>query len=124
MKKTGRRLMLIISVILFASAYLLPAYAFVEQSEEYYVADYAHVLSSNTEDRIIKENQKLFNMTGGEIVVVTVEYLDGYYADEYAISLFNSWGVMERNNGMPLLAVQENKAWLTLETGEAFHRTK
>ena len=57
MKKTGRRLLFIISVILFAAASLLPAYAFVEQSEEYYVADYAHVLSSNTEDRIIKENQ-------------------------------------------------------------------
>lgn len=122
MKKTGRALLFIISAILIAAASLSPVYAFVEQSEEYYVADYANVLDEDTEDRIIRENQRLFNMTGGEIVVVTVEYLDGYYADEYAVSLFNSWGVgsRERNNGMLLLlAVQENKAWLTQGDGIA-----
>lgn len=122
MEKTRRALLFILTVMLFTAASLLPAYAFVEQSEEYYVADYAHVLSSNTEDRIIKDNQRLFNMSGGEIVIVTVEYLDGYYTDEYAVSLFNSWGVgsRERNNGMLLLlAVQENKAWLTQGDGIA-----
>lgn len=115
--------------IIIASASLVTAYAFVEQSDEYYVTDYAGVLKSTTEDRIIKTNQKLFDLTGGEIVIVTVEYLDGYYADEYAVTLFNDWGVgsRERNNGMLLLlAVQENKAWLTCGAGIAgdFDSTK
>lgn len=109
-------------LLLMTAITLLPAFALVGQSEEYYVADYANVLDNDTENRIVDSNKKLFSQTGGEIVIVTVEYLDGYYSDEYAISLFNRWGVgsKERNNGMLLLlAVQEKKAWLTQGAGIA-----
>jgi|LSQX01.1.fsa_nt_gb uncharacterized protein len=102
-------------LILFMSLLLSPACAFVSQSEAFYVADYANVIDSDTEDRIIQENINLQAQTGGQIVIVSVEYLDGYYADEYALQLMNDWGVgdREKQNGMLLLlAVQENKAWL------------
>jgi uncharacterized protein len=49
-----------------------------------------------------------------------VQYLDGYYSDEYALQLFNDWGVgdAEKNNGMLLLlATMEGKAWLTQGAG-------
>ena len=97
------------------------AYAVVEQSDSFYVADYANVLKASTEQRICDYNGALEQQcSGAQIVVVTVDYLDGMYCDDYAYELFNSWGVgsSEYNNGMLLLlAVQENKAWLAYGLG-------
>ena len=99
----------------------LSAMAFPEPTEDFYVADYAEVLSDATENMIISKNDLLFAQTGAQIVVVTVRYLeDGYYADEYAVKLFNDWGVgdSEKNNGILLLLVtEEGKGWLTQGSG-------
>lgn len=93
----------------------------VSQSESFYAADYANVLSNATEEMIINYNGALETQCqGAQIVVVTVDYLDGMYSDEYAYQLFNDWGVgsSEYNNGMLLLlATQENKAWLAYGMG-------
>ena len=106
-------LLLIVFVLLFS----IPAGAIVDKSEEFYVADYAGVLSSDTKQMIIDTNGYLEQNCGGaQIVVVTIDYLDTYqYSDEYANALFNEWGVGddENNNGMLLLLVtQEGKGWL------------
>ena len=97
------------------------ARAVVSQSESFYAADYANVLSNATEEMIINYNGALETQCqGAQIVVVTVDYLDGMYSDEYAYQLFNDWGVgsSEYNNGMLLLlATQENKAWLAYGMG-------
>lgn len=97
------------------------AYAVVDQSESFYVADYSNVLSNDTEQMIINYNGSLeYQCQGAQIVVVTVDYLDGMYSDEYAYQLFNDWGVgsADYNNGMLLLlAIQENKAWLAYGIG-------
>jgi uncharacterized protein len=110
---------------MLALAFAAPAGAVVQRSEEYYVADYAQVLSDDIEQKIISSNVDLEQKCeGAQIVVVTVEYLDGMYADEYAMRLFNDWGVgsREKNNGMLLLlATEEKKCWLT--TGAAAFRT-
>ena len=97
------------------------AYAVVDQSDSFYVADYANVLSADTEQSICDYNGALEQQcNGAQIVVVTVDYLDGMNCDDYAYELFNSWGVgsADYNNGMLLLlTVQENKAWLAYGLG-------
>ena len=97
------------------------AFAVVDQSESFYVADYSNVLSNDTEQMIINYNGSLEQQCqGAQLVVVTVDYLDGMYSDEYAYQLFNDWGVgsADYNNGMLLLlAIQENKAWLAYGLG-------
>lgn len=113
-------LSLLFAVILIFSV-TAPAYALVEQSDSFYVADYANVLSDPVEQMIVNYNGALESQcNGAQIVVVTVNYLDGMYSDEYANRLFNDWGVgsAQYNNGMLLLlAVQENKAWLAYGLG-------
>lgn len=108
-------------LIALAALCALPAAAVVPQSEDYYVADYAGVLSRELEEKIIGSNVDLeARCDGAQIVVVTVEYLDGMYADEYAMQLFNDWGVgsAEANNGMLLLmATKEGKGWLVVGAG-------
>jgi len=109
-----------VAAIIFALTVIAPASAIVSQSEEFYVADYAGVLTDSTKQDIIDTNDALEHNTGGQIVVVTVEYLDGLFADEYAVSLMNDWGVgdADKNNGMLLLlATEESKAWLTQGAG-------
>jgi uncharacterized protein len=118
-KKAGR---LLACALCLAALLAVPALAFVEKTEEFYVADYAGVLRQATKEYILSANKELYAETGGQIVVVTVQYLDGYYSDEYALQLFNDWGVgdAERNNGMLLLlATMEGKAWLTQGAGIA-----
>ncbi|MGI5936196.1 MAG: TPM domain-containing protein [Oscillospiraceae bacterium] len=118
MKKTAA---LPLTIVLILSLLCGPALAVVPASEEFYVADYADVLSNVTEELIINYNGALEHQCkGAQIVVVTVNYLDGMYSDEYANQLFNDWGVgsAEENNGLLLLlAVGENKAWLTVGAG-------
>ena len=79
------------------------------------------MLSRSTEEMIVNYNGALEQQCqGAQIVVVTVDYLDGLSTDAYAYQLFNSWGVgsSEYNNGMLLLlAVQEGKAWLAYGLG-------
>ncbi len=93
----------------------------VAQSDSFYVCDDAGVLSPALEQEIIELNARLETQCrGAQLVVVSVEYMDGLYADEYAYSLMNDWGVgsAAENNGMLLLfATRENKGWLAVGQG-------
>ena len=108
-------------VLILAVTVGVSALAVVEQSDDFYVADYANVLSDLTKSDIISANVDMeAQCSGAQIVVVTVKSLEGMYSDEYAMTLFNSWGVgnAEENNGMLLLvAPSENRAWLTVGIG-------
>ena len=110
---------LLAAVLLLSCA--VPAFALVGKSDSFYVADYAEVLSDTLESRIIALNGELeYYCSGSQLVVVSVDYLDGLYSDEYAMTLFNDWGVGSRdhNNGtLLLLCPNENKAWLTYGSG-------
>ena len=116
-----KRFFALIAAVLLCVSLRSPAYAIVDKSDSFYVADYSNVLSGETEQMIINYNGSLEQQCqGAQIVVVTVDYLDGMYSDEYAYQLFNDWGVgsSEYNNGMLLLlAIQENKAWLAYGLG-------
>jgi hypothetical protein len=98
----------------------------VDATPEFYVADYAGVLTSATKKNIIDSNGNRDNglealCDGAQIVVVTIKYLDdGMKSDEYAKQLFSDWGVGSgsANNGMLLLLVtEEKKGWLEIGSG-------
>lgn len=94
--------------------------AYPDRPENQYVLDEADVLSEETEQEIIAENQDLFQETGAQIVVVAVDFLDGEDIDDYAYSLFNIWGIgsQERNNGLLLLlAIGEEDYYAQAGTG-------
>lgn len=119
MKK--RTLSLMFAVLLTFAVLCIPAFAVVDKSDDFYVADYANVLSTDTKSSIINYNGALEKQCdGAQIVVVTVDYLDGMSSSEYATQLFNNWGVgsSKSNNGvLLLLATQENKYYVEYGTG-------
>ena len=73
----------------------ISAYAVVDKSDSFYVADYANVLSADTEQRICDYNGALEQQcNGAQIVVVTVDYLDGMYAcraGKQGVARLRSW---------------------------------
>lgn len=90
--------------------------ALLEQPENLYVADKAEVLSAFTEAYVVSRVAALKEACGGELAVVTVDFLNGLTAEEYAYTVFNQWGIGDKtkNNGMLLLLViGENACWLT-----------
>jgi uncharacterized protein len=101
-------------MLLFVPVSALAAVDVVEPTKEFYVADYANVLSSGTEAHILELNAELYKKTGAQIVVVTVDFLGGMEIEDYAMKLFNKWGIGDKtkNNGLLLLlAIGEDNYW-------------
>ena len=112
---------LLTAVLLGAALLTGTAGAVVEPTDAFYVADYADVLSDETEQYIIDQNEALFEATGGQIVVVAVDFMDGMDSADYAMAVAENWGGIgdaERNNGFLLVyAVGENKVWAMAGAG-------
>lgn len=114
--KTNNRVIknLIIFATIFICLYLFanPVIAVVKPTDDFYVNDYANLLNNETKEYIMKSNISLNEKTGAQIVVVTVESLEGNSIEEYSTELFRKFGIgdKEKNNGLLLLlALQERK---------------
>ena len=100
-KKLFGLIMLIFTIL----AFYYTTYAVVSPKTNFYVNDYADVLSEETENYILNSNIDLQSKTKAQIVVVTVKTLDGKTIEEYATELFREFGIgdKEKNNGVLLL---------------------
>ena len=76
----------------------------LEPSIDFYYNDTAGVLSRNAEAVIYFNSSDLSKACGAQIVIVTVDDLSGYTMKDYTVTLFNQWGVgdKEKNNGFVL----------------------
>ncbi len=101
-KKVKKIIMLIFFILAF---YCIKSNAVVKPTSNFYVNDYANVLSAETERYILQTNIDLNSKTKAQIVVVTVTSLDGKSIEEYATELFREFGIgdKEKNNGVLLL---------------------
>ncbi len=91
---------------------------FREPTNNFFVNDFADVIDSKDEEEIMAIGSSLFKQTTAQVVVVTVDSLDGYNEKEYALKLGREWGVgsKDKNNGVVLLmAVKERK--VTIQVG-------
>lgn len=85
--------------------------ALVEPTPEFYINDYANILSEETENYILNKSVALEKATSAQVVVVTVPNLEGQTIEEYATDLFRSYGIgnAEENNGLLLLLALEER---------------
>lgn len=103
------RKLLAISLLVILTLSMIFVYAdeptLPNASSEFYVYDGAKLLDSVTKRHIISNNEALYKKTGAQIVVATVDSLDGATIEEYAVKLFEKWkiGSKEKNNGILLL---------------------
>ena len=98
-------------LILFLLLGILNVNAIVSPTKEFYVNDYANILSSETEKYIIDKSSQLANIDGTQIVVVTVNNLEGDTIENYANTLFRNFGIGDKtkNNGLLLLLALEER---------------
>jgi len=95
--------------------------ATVKPTSDFYVNDYAGLLSNETKQHIMDKSVNLQMQTKAQIVVVTVKNLEGKSLESYATELFREFGIgdKEENNGLLLLlALDERK--FRVEVGYGF----
>lgn len=76
-----------------------------------YVQDYAGVLSDETKTKINRLGSKIRESTTAQVVVVTVNSLEGMPIEEYSLSILRKWGIGDKNqnNGVLMLIAVNDK---------------
>jgi uncharacterized protein len=85
-----------------------------------WVNDFAGVISSYYEEKMSVLAAEVKRKTGAETAVVTVEDMGGLEIEEYAVKLFETWGIGEqgKDNGiLLLLAMAERKVRIEVGYG-------
>ncbi len=106
---------LILSICLSVSVFAIDI---PQPTSDFFVNDFANVISEDDKDAIMQIGADIYNQTTAQVVVVTVDSLDGYEVSEYALELGREWGVgsEETNNGIViLLSVNDRK--VTIQVG-------
>ena len=106
--------------LLFSLSFAIHAFgAIPEPMDNFYVNDYAGVISDEERDKIIELNKEIAE-SGAQIVVATVDFTDGMGSDRYATEMFNQWGIGDasKDNGvLILLVIGEDDYFISLGTG-------
>lgn len=110
----------VIAALLLIVLSAIPAFAteFPKPKDNFFVNDYADVIDQSDEEELINIGKSLYKQTTAQVVVVTVDSLDGAEIGDYALHLGREWGVgsKEKNNGVViLLSVSERK--VTIQVG-------
>lgn len=85
-----------------------------------FVNDFAHVIPDDVEAQITALVTELKQKTGAEVTVVTIDSIGDYDYVDYAIRLFEKWGIGKRgkDNGVLIfLTVKERKARIEVGYG-------
>ena len=88
------------------------------KTNRFFVNDFANILSEETENYIVNNSVALDEKTTAQVVVTTVESLDGREIEDYANSLFRMWGIgtKDSNNGL-LILLAPNERKVRIEVG-------
>lgn len=111
----------VLAALLFALPFPVQAATSVPSpTSQFYVNDFANVINDSTEQLIMKDSVALQAKTGAQIVVVTIDTLDGAVLEEFSLDLLRTWGIGDKtkNNGvLLLLAVKDRKSRIEVGYG-------
>lgn len=89
-------------------------------TQNFYVNDFANVLDSQTEQYIMQHSIRLDELTGAQVVVVTLATIGDIPLEEYSLNILRGWGIgsAEKNNGVLILvAVDDRKSRIEVGYG-------
>lgn len=103
--------------------FVLLCVPFFAQAQSYpqprgFVNDYANIIEDSTERRLESQLADLEKKTTKEISVLTVESLEGVTVEEYAVEVFERWGVGKEgeDNGVLFLVARDDRK-MRIEVG-------
>ncbi|QUW23923.1 TPM domain-containing protein [Sporosarcina sp. Marseille-Q4063] len=85
-----------------------------------YVQDFANLLNAEQKEELVNYGMQLDDATGAQLVVMTVDSLDGEAIEEYSVKVFREYGIGQegKNNGVLfLVAPNEGALWITTGYG-------
>ena len=118
-----KKLINIITAALAVCIFILPLSAankYPKPTSQFFVNDFAEVIEQSAEDEIYSKGAALQEKTAAQVVVVTVDTLDGEEPADYALELGREWGVgqEEEDNGVViLLAETERQIYIAVGYG-------
>lgn len=117
LKRFFRKIILLVFAILLLLT--VKSYAMVSPTKDFYVNDYANILDPDLEKYIISTNISLEEQTGAQVVVVTINSLEGNSLEDYANELFKKFGIGDKtkNNGVLLLCSVQDRMF-RIEVGD------
>lgn len=97
--------LLCVLLLIFILSFSSFAISLPEPTDDFFVNDFVNIIDESDESEIMKIGADLYEQTTAQIVVVTINSLDGYDVDEYALELGRAWGVgsEENDNGVVIL---------------------
>lgn len=115
--KIFRFVVLLVSIVAFCTFLVNAA---PSHTTEFYVNDFADVLSAETETKILNTALSLDNETTAQVVVLTVSDLGGEEISDFAVETLRSWGIgsKDKDNGVLIvLAIEERQVWVSVGYG-------
>jgi uncharacterized protein len=90
-----------------------------------YINDYAKLISLDEENFLNQKLQKYWDSTSTDLVIVTLETLNGEEPFDVGLKIYNTWGIgtASKDNGILILIAHENddpakrKIWITTGKG-------
>ncbi len=89
-------------------------------TNEFYIYDEANIIDRNVKDYIVNTNKYIYENTGAQIVVATVDSLGNIDKNSYATAIFKKWeiGSRKHDNGMLILiAPNDGEIWIEVGYG-------
>ncbi len=111
------RFVCIYLAIFFLSGFTL--FALPNHTEKFYVNDFANILSEDVKNYIFSSSKTLDEKTTAQVVVTTVQSLEGQELESFSLDLFRSWkiGSKDKNNGLLILIAPEERV-MRIEVGD------
>ncbi|HPU35705.1 MAG TPA: TPM domain-containing protein, partial [Bacillota bacterium] len=105
MKRLSQIVVLTLLLLALVSPVASAVPAIPQPSSQFYVLDLADVLDADTEQTIVQTSAALEQKTKAQVVVVTVDSLNGAAPEEYALAILRGWGIGDKNlnNGLLVL---------------------
>jgi uncharacterized protein len=116
MKIISRIKFILLSSLLFLLSFSIIASADVNYpspTNYKYINDYVNILNEDEKEKIISIGKELEDKTTAQSVVVIIDSTDGIEISDYALNLFRTWGIGQKNkdNGLLILIAIEDRAW-------------
>lgn len=112
------RILLTVFMLTFSSSFFTADASVPQPSDSFYINDFADVINPESEEYILSNSVTLADKTGAQLVVATVESLEGRDVDSYALDMFREWkiGGSKDNNGV-LILLAPNERGIRIEVG-------
>jgi len=109
-------------LLILVQLIILPIHLWAQKFPDYvgYVNDFANVIPSSYEEQITRICRELEQKTTAQIADVTITSLEDNYIEDYAVRLFEKWGIGKKgkDNGVLILnAIKEREIRIEIGYG-------